>query len=264
MDKKVIDQMEREVTFTFPPRKIVSLVPSQTELLIDLGLSENVIGITNFCVHPVGLKSEKTIVGGTKTLDIQKIIELKPDLIFANKEENTQLQIEELARVLPVWISDIISFESALDMICAIRDCCDKTLEANALCAEIGFKSKQYQPYFDTHFQGKKVAYFIWRKPYMVAASETYIDEMLKKLGFCNIFSDKMRYPIVTEEILKEAAPDFIFLSSEPFPFKEKHIIEFQKICPHAQVKIVDGEMFSWYGSRMSKAFDYFYTDLIK
>jgi ABC-type Fe3+-hydroxamate transport system substrate-binding protein len=264
MDKKMIDQIGREVNFIFPPRKIVSLVPSQTELLIDLGLGKNVVGITTFCVHPDGLKKEKTIVGGTKTLDIQKIIDLKPDLIFANKEENVQAQIEELAQIFPVWLSDIVTFESALDMIVSIGDCCDKVLEANILCNEIVFKSKEYQPRFDAFFQGKKVAYFIWRKPYMVAANETYIGEMLKKLGFCNIFSEKVRYPIITEEMLAKAEPDFIFLSSEPFPFKEKHIAEFQKICPQAQIKIVDGEMFSWYGSRISKAFDYFRTDLIE
>ncbi len=264
MKKQVIDQMLREVTFIFPPRKIVSLVPSQTELLVDLGLSENIVGVTNFCVHPESIKKEKTIIGGTKTLDIQKIIDLKPDLIFANKEENLQAQIEELTALFPIWISDIVTLESALDMIISIGDCCDKTLEANVLCNEITLKNIQYQPFFDTFFQGKKIAYFIWRKPYMVAASGTYIDEMLKKLGFCNIFSEKMRYPIVTAEMLENTKPDFIFLSSEPFPFKEKHVAEFQKICPHAQIKIVDGEMFSWYGSRMSKAFDYFRNDLLR
>ena len=250
--------MRREVTFTFPPRKIVSLVPSLTELLVDLGLKENLVGITKFCVHPLGLKNEKTIVGGTKTLDIQKIIDLKPDFVFANKEENLQAQIEELQGTLPVWLSDIVAFDDALKMIQDIGDCCDKSLEAKELCNDILLKYEQLKPIFETNFQGKKVAYFIWRKPYMVAANETYIDEMLKKLGFCNIFSKKNRYPIISAEEIANLEVDFIFLSSEPFPFKEKHIAEFEKICPNTTVKIVDGEMFSWYGSRMLKAADYF------
>ena len=258
VSKKVIDQMGREVTFIFPPRRIVSLVPSQTELLIDLGLKENLVGITNFCVHPLGLKNEKTIVGGTKTLDIQKIIDLQPNIIFANKEENSQAQIEELQGVLPVWLSDIVTFEDALKMIQDIGDCCDKSLKANTLCNEIILKYQKLQPVFQADFQAKKVAYFIWRKPYMAAANGTYIDEMLKKIGFCNIFSEKNRYPIISAEEVANLELDFIFLSSEPFPFKEKHIAEFQKLCPNATVKIVDGEMFSWYGSRMLKAADYF------
>ena len=260
--RKVIDQMGREVTFAFPPRKIVSVVPSQTELLVDLGMEENLIGITKFCVHPLGLKNKKTIVGGTKTLDIQKIIDLKPDLVFANKEENTQAQIEELQAVLPVWLSDVVTIDDALKMILDIGICCDKQLEANALCNNFMSKNKELQSIFQTNFKEKTVAYFIWRKPYMVAASGTYIDEMLKNLGFCNIFSQNIRYPVVSVENLAAINPDFVFLSSEPFPFKEKHLAEFQNFFPEATVKIVDGEMFSWHGSRMLKALDYFEKSL--
>ncbi len=262
-NKKVIDQMGREVTFAFPLRKIVSVVPSQTELLVDLGMEENLVGITKFCVHPLGLKNKKTIVGGTKTLDIQKIIDLKPDIVFANKEENTQAQIEELQAVLPVWLSDIVTIDDALKMILDIGICCDKELEANILCNDFMLKNKKLQSFFQANFKGKTVAYFIWRKPYMVAASGTYIDEMLKNLGFRNIFSENIRYPVVSVENPAEINPDFVFLSSEPFPFKEKHLAEFQNIFPEATVKIVDGEMFSWHGSRMLKALDYFEKSLL-
>ena len=97
-------------------------------------------------------------------------------------------------------------------------------------------------------------AYFIWRKPYMAVGGNNFIDAMLQHCGFHNVFSNLERYPEITTEQLQKANPQLILLSSEPYPFKEKHIAEFQAICPQATIKVVDGEMFSWYGSRLAMA----------
>jgi len=92
----------------------------------------------------------------------------------------------------------------------------------------------------------------------MVAANDTYINEMLRTFGAENIFESKVRYPEIELQDLKKYDVDAIFLSSEPYPYKKKHLAEFQAACPNAKVILVDGEAFSWYGSRMLKAFDYF------
>jgi ABC-type Fe3+-hydroxamate transport system substrate-binding protein len=104
------------------------------------------------------------------------------------------------------------------------------------------------------------VAYFIWKKPYMSIGKDTFINDMLQRCGFINVFNAESRYPVVTEEMLKVASPEFIFLSSEPYPFKPVHFAEFNAICPNANIKVVDGEMFSWYGTRLLHAVDYFKT----
>jgi len=255
---KYYDQMNRPVDIPSTPRRIISIVPSQTELLFDLGLDDNIIGITRFCVHPAGKVKLKTKIGGTKQLDISLITDFQPDLIIGNKEENERGQVEELMQHFPVWMSDISNLEDALDMIKRVGEITGKINEAGSLAADI---QKQFN---NTAIQqsGFKVAYFIWRKPYMIAGKETFINEMLQKCGLANALHQD-RYPEITSEQLIQAKPDVIFLSSEPYPFKEKHVAEFKALCPDAIVKVVDGEMFSWYGSRLLQAPEYF-TELIK
>lgn len=251
-----IDQMGRRVILpNGPPRRIVSLVPSQTEYLADLGLEHEVLGITKFCVHPAAWFQGKSRVGGTKTIDFQKIESLKPDLIVGNKEENEQGQIEYLAQKYPVWMSDIHTLEEALEMMRLLGNLVGKTEKAASLVAEIKNRflglssSKGYRP---------KVAYLIWRKPFMAAGGDTFIDNMLHHAGYDNVFSGHPRYPEVSAEQLRAARPDYIFLSSEPYPFAEKHFPALREICPDAQVRLVDGELFSWYGSRLLLAPGYF------
>ncbi|MDO7852992.1 helical backbone metal receptor [Hymenobacter convexus] len=253
----VTDQMGRRVAVPFPPRRIVSLVPSQTELLFDLGLGEKVIGVTKFCVHPPEARTKATVIGGTKNFDFEKIAALKPDLIIGNKEENYQAGIEQLAADYPVWLSDISNLPEALDMIRRVGFIAGAKEKAEALAAEIdasfvalATSTKEASPV--------SVAYFIWRKPYMVATTGTFIDAILSRAGFTNAFAKQVRYPEITAEQLAAAAPQRIFLSSEPYPFGEKHLAEFQAICPDAEIEIVDGELFSWYGSRLRKSAAYF------
>ena len=249
--------MGRRVAVPFPPQRIVSLVPSQTELLFDLGLGAKVVGVTKFCIHPAEARTNATVIGGTKNFDFDKIAALKPDLIIGNKEENYQEGIEQLAAKYPVWLSDISNLTEALDMIRRVGFITGAKEKAVALADEIDASFAALEaPVAEA--ARESAAYFIWRKPYMTAATGTFIVDMLNRAGFRNAFASQTRYPEITAEQLAAAAPQRIFLSSEPYPFGEKHIAEFQEICPAAKIEIVDGELFSWYGSRLQKSAAYF------
>lgn len=253
MNRLFTDQLGRDITIPYPPRRIISLVPSQTELLFDLGLNEEVIGITKFCTHPQEKVKTKLKTGGTKKLDLNKIRELKPDLIIGNKEENAKVQIEQLMKEFPVWMSDITNLNDALQMIEKIGKLVDKEERAKIITDEIIFSFNTLNT-----IQGNlRIAYFIWKDPYMVAAKNTFINDMIKRLG-CKNAVDLERYPQLNIDDIRKVSPDIIFLSSEPYPFKGKHIKEFENICPNAKVLIVDGELFSWYGSRLKLFPPYF------
>ena len=245
--------MGRDVAFNYPPKRIVSVVPSQTELLADLGLNDEVVGITKFCIHPESWFRNKERIGGTKKLDIEKIKALQPDLIIANKEENEQEQIEELAKHFPVWISDIHNLPQALQMIQVVGQLTGTDGKANELVDEIvnGFTK------LHTATSAKRVAYFIWYNPWMSVGHDTFISNVIHTIGWKNVLADKSRYPEITLEELKAYNPELVLLSSEPFPFKEKHMAEVKAALPDAEVKLVDGEMFSWYGSRLKEAVGY-------
>lgn len=251
---QTVDQMGRQVQFRYPPLRIVSLVPSQTELLFDLGLGERVVGVTKFCIHPAEARQRATIVGGTKQFDFEKIAALQPDLIIGNKEENYQQGIELLATDFPVWMSDISTLPEALEMLRSMGQLTGTAERAGQLAEGIA-ASFAILP---GDARVERVAYFIWRKPYMVAGDGTFINDMLARAGFNNAFGPLARYPEITADQLADAAPERILLSSEPYPFAEKHIAEFQKLYPSAQIEIVDGELFSWYGSRLLKSAAYF------
>ncbi len=247
------DQLNREIYLPSKPERIISVVPSQTELLFYLGLDQEIIGITKFCIHPTDKFKMTPKVGGTKQLDVGLIKSLKPDLIIANKEENDRSQVEELTNICPVWISDINNLAGAIEMIEGVGAVVRLEDKAKALVDDIQHRFDK----FHINELNLRVAYFIWRKPYMVAGKGTFIDHMLQKCGLTNAFN-LQRYPEVTREMLVKANPDVVFLSSEPYPFKEKHIDEFSELLPHAKVKVVDGELFSWYGSRLLRSPQYF------
>jgi len=262
------DQLGRKIELAATPKRIISLVPSQTELLYDLGLSDEIVGITKFCIHPEKWFHNKTRIGGTKTLDFEKIKLLNPDLIIGNKEENEQSQIEELSKHYNVWMSDITNLKDSFDMILRIGAMVGKHQESINMKLQIeqAFNNLNCEPELvEGQSENKKIAYFIWQNPYMVAGNNTFINDMLSRCGFNNVFATPLltRYPVVRTEQIATANPDVIFLSSEPFPFKEKHIWNFKTICPNAKVMIVDGELFSWYGSRLLSSPHYF-TKLIQ
>ena len=252
MKKLFTDQTGNIHHFARTPRRIISLVPSQTELLFDLGLDEEIIGITDFCIHPKEKCDLKTRIGGPKSVDFPLIDQLRPDVIIANKEENAREEIEKLAKRYTVWISDIYTLEDALDMIKGIGEFVGRIREAGDIISRIAANMG--------HFDDLSIraAYFIWQKPYMVAGKDTFINEMLKQCGLTNVFESLSRYPAVTEQQIKEARPDVILLCTEPYIFEEEHAREFKERFSFAEILIVDGEIFSWYGSRLQYAGNYF------
>ncbi|MBV7532037.1 helical backbone metal receptor [Chitinophaga sp. sic0106] len=247
------DQLQRTIILDQAPARIVSLVPSQTELLHSLGLGERVVGITKFCIHPQEWFRSKARVGGTKNVHLDQVRALQPDLIIANKEENTQADIEALMEEFPVWVSDIHSLEDALGMIAGIGALTQTMAKAVAMIAEIEGDFAALQP-----LGGVRTAYFIWREPWMVAGNDTFIHQMLERCGFVNAYSHVPRYPDISLKQLSTTGCELILLSSEPYPFKEKHIAELQEVLPAANIQLVDGEYFSWYGSRLKGAPAYF------
>ncbi len=248
------DQMGQTIKINYPPKRIVSLVPSQTELLFDLGLEKEVVGITRFCIHPKKQYQVKTRVGGTKDFTLARIQALQPDLIIGNKEENYKAGIEQLQAHYPVWMSDIYTLADAYNMINGIGVLVGKQQAAASLVVNI---SSAFVHLKQPITPKQKVAYFIWRKPYMVAGKNTFIDEMIRLGGWQNVFGDTVRYPSISLSDLVAKNPAIVFLSSEPYPFKEAHMEELKKHLPNAQILLVDGELFSWYGSRLLKAASY-------
>ncbi|MCP1994737.1 ABC transporter substrate-binding protein [Flavobacterium sp. HSC-61S13] len=253
------DQLGQQHHFDKTPQRIVSLVPSQTELLFDLGLEDSIVGITKFCVHPYHFKSTKKSVGGTKKVHFEKIKLLQPDIIIANKEENTLEIVEQLRAICPVWVTDVITIEDNEKMISDFGVLFNKRTDAQKWNDKIRFAQKDFMKFVsDKPIQ--KAAYFIWRDPYMAAGDDTFINELLKINRFENIYANKAgRYPeIELKKIRLEGDPDLVFLSSEPYPFKEEHAFEIGRCTHHAKTVFVDGEMFSWYGTRLLRAFEYF------
>ncbi len=236
------------------PKRIVCLVPSLTELLYYLELNTETIGITKFCIHPADWFNTKARVGGTKTINFKKVQELQPDLIIANKEENNRDQIEQLAKSFPVWVTDVNNLEDAFKMIEDIGHLTGRTNAAADLIKQL-----------KTNFCSIKIcnpsiptAYLIWQKPYMTVGSDTFINDMLLRCGFHNVFADHLRYSVITLEDLRSRNCRLLLLSSEPYPFKQKHVDELASHLPGTKIMLADGELFSWYGSRLLKSATYF------
>ena len=264
---KFIDQTSYEMnlelleTMTRDELRIVSVVPSQTELLYDLGLKNQIVGLTKFCIEPQELETEtqkwfelKSKIGGTKNIDIEKVKSLNPHIIFANKEENDKDQIESLRKEFIVYTSDVYDLKSSLEMIAHVGQLTKTEFEAQSIISKISLNFKEIQ------FPAIKrtAIYFIWKNPYMTVGGDTFIHKMIEECGFSNLTIDKKRYPVIEIEEMKELNPEVIFLSSEPYPFKEKHIEEFREILPNALIYIVDGQKFSWYGSHLIQSPVYF------
>ncbi len=243
------DQMGFEVQLSGTPQRIVSLVPSLTELLADLGLSDQVVGLTHFCVYPEELYQSKERIGGTKKARIEQIKALEPDLVIANKEENEKEQVEALKSFCSVWVSKVYDLPSAVAMIKMLSEVVGKPKEGTAMADRIqsGMTNLPKAPHL-------KTLYMIWRKPYMAAGGDTFIHEMLQQIGLKNVLKNVNRYPEITTDDIKAYNPDLVLLSSEPYPFKEKHLDELQSLLPNSELRLVDGSLFSWYGSRMEKA----------
>lgn len=244
--------------------KIVSLVPSQTELLFDLGLRDEVVGITKFCVYPDEWFRTKTRIGGTKNISIEKIKQLSPDLILANKEENVKEQVEELATYFNVHTTDIKTLNDAIEMIVDVGELVSKKQEARLIAKkiEVNFRALATPLNITQNLKPRTknptLLYLIWNNPFMSVGNDTFIHNMLTLCSYENVCRNLQRYPEISSEKIAHLKPDIIFLSSEPFPFKQKHINELKAISPASKIMLVNGAFFSWYGSRLVNAPVYF------
>lgn len=254
---RITDQLGCTIELEHIPQRIVSLVPSQTELLSSLGLGNEVVGITKFCVHPPEWFRTKARVGGTKTVNIDKVLALKPDLVIANKEENIADQVMAIKEHYPVYTSDINDLNSAIEMIIQVGTLTARLPEAIELTSIITAKFALLQQ-FTIGKPTPRTAYLIWKDPWMAAGGDTFINDLLSRSGFNNMLADQPRYPEVSLGHLKSSGCDLLLLSSEPYPFSEKHLAELQHALPSTTIMLVDGEMFSWYGARLVTAADYF------
>ncbi len=248
------DQCYRTIELAERPLRIVSLVPSQTELLIDLGLEENLVGVTRFCVHPAGLTDRVTVVGGTKKIVTSRLYELQPDLIICNKEENTPAIVQDCDRIAPTYVSDIATLEDALEMIADVGKLTGASFKAKSMvnAIKIAFNG------LDKKKTPVKALYLIWKDPYMSVGDNTFINDMMQHAGFENVCASLSRYPELTLDAMVELQPEVVLLSSEPYEFtsEDEHLLisAFAKANLTTKILRVDGEVFSWYGSRLLKA----------
>lgn len=255
MKKEFVDNLSKKIIINYPPQRIISLVPSITELLFDLGLNKEVVGITKYCVHPKEQIKNKTVVGGVQKLDFATINLLNPDLIIANKEENDKDEIIQLSKNHNVWISDVKQFDEALNLIKNLGELTNKIEKAKEINKKI--IDKFYN--FKIPQKNIKIAYLIWKNPYITINQNTFINDMIEMCGLENIFADKTEhYPRISLNDIKKAKPDFVLLSSEPYSFNANDAKEIKDKLPFSKIKFVDGEMFSWYGSHILKSYDYF------
>lgn len=251
MTQIITDHTGRQVNISIAPKRIITICPAITETLFELGLENEIVGRTKYCIFPEGIVENVPIVGGTKEVNVEKIRALQPDLILAEKEENTVEIVQALEKIAPVFVLEVQSIQDSYRFIKTLGKLTNKESVSEKLidsCKAVFPSSRK---------QVKNAAYVIWRKPYMVVGGTTYINDVLHTLGLHNPFAkENSRYPAVTPEDLASANIDVLFLASEPFPYKEKHIAEFQAFLPNTQIVLVEGEMF-WYGARMELAGPY-------
>ena len=240
--------------------RIVSLCPSLTELVFDLGLGESLVGVTKFCVHPADGVRGIEKVGGTKTPKIDRIREIGPDLVLLNEEEN---RVEDAEALEAAGLACHVSFpKTAIDtaeMVRSIGEAVHRPGEAERIARAIEEAAHRAR----VSSKGRppvRYAYLIWRDPLMSVSGDTFISDLLRLAGGENAFDDRpKRYPVLEPEELAAAGLDAVLLSTEPFPFQEKHIDEVSRATGLAPeiFHIVDGELLSWHGSRTPAGIDY-------
>jgi len=263
--ESLIDATGQSFKTDLNPGQIVSLVPSLTETLFALGLtSERIAGRTRFCVRPdISDLRKIPAIGGTKNPSIDRIREIGPDLVLANKEENRKQDVEALRNFTKVYVTNPQNVDDALRMIEDLGFLLGGVASGRAGLLLQGIRNDLSK--VNAQVKTRKplsYLYFIWQKPFMVAGQGTFIEAMLKQIK-CENAIQKPRYPEVSKEDIFELDPDWLFLSTEPYPFKEEHIdkieeeLEGLRAVEEGRVCIVDGQACSWYGSRLSESFEY-------
>jgi len=254
------DDLGRAVTLKGPARRIVSLVPSITETLFALGAGDSVVGLTEYCIHPAGGVADKARVGGTKNIDMNRILELKPDLIIANVEENRKPQVEALERSrLKVFVTYPKSIEGCIKMIADVAALCGADDRAGKLLDSIRTEARQARERAVRPAPG--VVCPIWKSPYMTVNRDTFVDSVIVGAGGRNLFGDHAdRYPTFELQELKALRPEIILLPTEPYRFTEPDLDDFISLgndipaVRHRRLHIVQGELLSWYGPRLARA----------
>lgn len=238
--------------------RIVSLVPSITELLCALGLADQVVGRTTFCIHPRETVAPIARVGGTKKVRIERLRALRPTHVVVNVDENDRRQVEEIATFVPhVIVTHPIGPRDNLALYRLLGHVFDARDRAETLCRE-------FEAAFDrlcraaAGFEPLEVLYLIWREPWMTISRETYIAQVLALAKWRSADLGQGRYPEVRLDPACAAGIDLVLLSSEPYPFKARHVEEVRaRLGPGPAVELVDAEMVSWYGSRAIRGLDY-------
>lgn len=225
-------------------RRIVSLVPSQTEFLLAIGAS--VVGRTRYCHAPAEAVEEIPIVGGTKDFDLDAIRACQPDLVLANLEENVAEPLLKLRQEIPVWTTQVRSLSEALKMFQNVGQLCAREQAAQGVIEQVQEAFLQLKP----DPAAPRVLYLIWRKPWMSVGQDSFIHNLIGRCGWVNVCGQHTRYPSLSIEEIKQAQADLILLSSEPYPFQDKHREELQTQL-NLPCLFVDGAAFSWYGSRL-------------
>jgi iron complex transport system substrate-binding protein len=240
--------------------RIVSLCPSLTELVFDLGRGDDLVGLTEYCVHPAEGVAAVEKVGGTKNPDVARVVALGPDLVLMNEEENRREDHEALvAAGVRVHTSMPRTALETAEMVRSIGAALGREPEADAIAADIARRTALVQ----ADAAGRepvRFAYLVWRRPWMSVSADTFASSLLAQAGGENVFGERPeRYPEVTLEELRAARPDLVLLCTEPYPFQEKHVAEVAEACglDPARVRIADGEYLSWHGSRTPDGIDH-------
>lgn len=233
--------------------RIVSLVPSLTKTICDFGLQDKLVGITNFCVDPPGVYRACRRVGGTKDPRLDEIAELDPTHIVINEEENKSEHIEALRRefnVLSTFPKSPADVPAMLRDLGVFLDCAATANDYATSIESIVNELRSTIPWRSVF--GRKFVYLIWRDPWMAAGEDTYISRFLELLGLENAIKLGERYPIITQDLLSRLEVDVVFMSSEPWPFRQRDALAWQQTIgteKSAKIFWIDGKACSWYGS---------------
>ena len=240
--------------------KIVSLCPSLTELVFDLGAGEFLVGRTKFCVHPADRVEAIEKVGGTKNPKIERLVELRPDLVLMNEEENRAEDARALIEAgLRVHSSMPRTAEDTAAMVRSIGVALHRQREAESIAADIERRADRVRR-DAAKYPPIRYACIIWREPLMAVSDDTFIAGLLALAGGQNVFAaHASRYPTITPDELHAADPLRVLLPNEPFPFQEHHIDELASLSrlPRERFRLADGELLSWHGSRTPRGIDY-------
>lgn len=249
--------MARDLSTLSNPRRLVSLVPSTTETVHALSAGDRLVGVTRFCVHPPEARKRARVIGGTKSPDLGRILALEPDLVLANQEENRKEDVERLEERVPV-------------LVAYPRDVSQAIADIRALGALLGVPERTFALVSDIERARRamresarpfRYLYFVWRRPYMVAARGTFIASLLAEAGGINVApADRGRYPEVQAGDVESSNADVLLLSSEPFPFREEHASELRSALAgdlRERILLVDGELLSWHGARLRDGVPY-------